>query len=149
MFIIFVFSAVLFHFFVDESLFIFFFFFLMIRRPPRSTLFPYTTLFRAGRLPPALPRQPLAGMPGRGGAFHPPVRQAQDRHLPVRLRQEAAPSRHGLRRRLPPRQPLGRPPLQPSARPRPPPPPRRAHPGPSVASSDLALLARRYRRRPR
>src|SRR3989441_13338392 len=30
-----------------------FFFFLMIRRPPRSTLFPYTTLFRshAGHLP--------------------------------------------------------------------------------------------------
>src|SRR3712207_9467695 len=29
----------------------FFFFFLMIRRPPRSTLFPYTTLFRsAGRV---------------------------------------------------------------------------------------------------
>src|SRR3712207_8861015 len=26
------------------------FFFLMIRRPPRSTLFPYTTLFRSGRL---------------------------------------------------------------------------------------------------
>src|SRR6202012_6307590 len=26
-----------------------FFFFLMIRRPPRSTLFPYTTLFRSGR----------------------------------------------------------------------------------------------------
>src|SRR5256885_16987212 len=26
---------------------IFFFFFLMIRRPPRSTLFPYTTLFRS------------------------------------------------------------------------------------------------------
>src|SRR3712207_9267283 len=36
----------------------FFFFFLMIRRPPRSTLFPYTTLFRsvvAGRAD-ALPR---------------------------------------------------------------------------------------------
>src|SRR2546429_5177053 len=31
-----------------------FFFFLMIRRPPRSTLFPYTTLFRSGG-------------PGRGG----------------------------------------------------------------------------------
>src|SRR5688572_31125650 len=32
------------------SLLIFFIFFLMIRRPPRSTLFPYTTLFRsAGR----------------------------------------------------------------------------------------------------
>src|SRR5215216_6838910 len=29
------------------SLFLFFFFFLMIRRPPRSTLFPYTTLFRS------------------------------------------------------------------------------------------------------
>src|SRR5271165_7409638 len=29
---------------------VFFFFFLMIRRPPRSTLFPYTTLFRS-RLP--------------------------------------------------------------------------------------------------
>src|SRR3712207_7236988 len=27
--------------------FFFFFFFLMIRRPPRSTLFPYTTLFRS------------------------------------------------------------------------------------------------------
>src|SRR3712207_6967824 len=29
--------------------FSFFFFFLMIRRPPRSTLFPYTTLFRSDR----------------------------------------------------------------------------------------------------
>src|SRR6266496_3009540 len=29
-----------------ESLFAAYFFFLMIRRPPRSTLFPYTTLFR-------------------------------------------------------------------------------------------------------
>src|SRR2546426_11928122 len=27
----------------------FFFFFLMIRRPPRSTLFPYTTLFRSAQ----------------------------------------------------------------------------------------------------
>src|SRR5256885_6986939 len=30
-----------------------FFFFLMIRRPPRSTLFPYTTLFRSRQLPAA------------------------------------------------------------------------------------------------
>src|SRR5438034_10777697 len=38
-------------------LFLFFFFFLMIRRPPRSTLFPYTTLFRSGTEPdPPLPR---------------------------------------------------------------------------------------------
>src|SRR5258707_15812770 len=29
-----------------------FFFFLMIRRPPRSTLFPYTTLFRSRTSPP-------------------------------------------------------------------------------------------------
>src|SRR2546421_3499036 len=29
------------------SLLVLFFFFLMIRRPPRSTLFPYTTLFRS------------------------------------------------------------------------------------------------------
>src|SRR2546429_3426647 len=33
------------------TLYSFFFFFLMIRRPPRSTLFPYTTLFRSVRLP--------------------------------------------------------------------------------------------------
>src|SRR2546425_10074849 len=30
-----------------RCLYAFFFFFLMIRRPPRSTLFPYTTLFRS------------------------------------------------------------------------------------------------------
>src|SRR6266550_6935133 len=39
--------------------FLFFFFFLMIRRPPRSTLFPYTTLFRSRR------RHPPALAPGR------------------------------------------------------------------------------------
>src|SRR2546430_6142011 len=32
-------------------------FFLMIRRPPRSTLFPYTTLFRSNRRAPASPLQ--------------------------------------------------------------------------------------------
>src|SRR6266508_5819827 len=32
-------------------MFFLFFFFLMIRRPPRSTLFPYTTLFRSRRPP--------------------------------------------------------------------------------------------------
>src|SRR5258708_31723241 len=32
----------------------------MIRRPPRSTLFPYTTLFRSGRL-----RLPVPVLPGR------------------------------------------------------------------------------------
>src|SRR6266446_9154374 len=34
-----------------KAFFFFFFFFLMIRRPPRSTLFPYTTLFRSSRGP--------------------------------------------------------------------------------------------------
>src|SRR5438034_4086770 len=34
------------------------FFFLIIRRPPRSTLFPYTTLFRSG------PPRPLSPPPG-------------------------------------------------------------------------------------
>src|SRR4051812_49847865 len=40
------------------------FFFLMIRRPPRSTLFPYTTLFRS---PPHLDRHLVADvrLPGR------------------------------------------------------------------------------------
>src|SRR2546423_14218507 len=33
----------------------FLFFFLMIRRPPRSTLFPYTTLFRSESAPPKWP----------------------------------------------------------------------------------------------
>src|SRR5215208_8070621 len=38
-----------------------FFFFLMIRRPPRSTLFPYTTLFRSGRLSPPPRSRPTPG----------------------------------------------------------------------------------------
>src|SRR3712207_7948785 len=37
---------------------IFFFFFLMIRRPPRSTLFPYTTLFRSTPSDRCRPRAP-------------------------------------------------------------------------------------------
>src|SRR5215475_15681584 len=50
-----------------------FFFFLMIRRPPRSTLFPYTTLFRsdAGRAhrQALLPRQ-ADGQPGLRSEEH-------------------------------------------------------------------------------
>src|SRR6266496_5606569 len=52
----------------------FFFFFLMIRRPPRSTLFPYTTLFRSGPRPAQIPGEGAGpggsrergGPPGRG-----------------------------------------------------------------------------------
>src|SRR3989454_9328427 len=39
--------------FFSLCIFFFFFFFLMIRRPPRSTLFPYTTLFRSRPRPAA------------------------------------------------------------------------------------------------
>src|SRR3712207_7933573 len=71
---------------------LFFIFFLMIRRPPRSTLFPYTTLFRSPRRrPPAPPRrrpdaQPrVLRAPARRGqgrdpeGDHQQARQARDR----------------------------------------------------------------------
>src|SRR6266550_6282277 len=47
-------------------LFTFFFFFLMIRRPPRSTLFPYATLFRSARCRPCWcrSRSRLCSTPG-------------------------------------------------------------------------------------
>src|SRR5207253_10679327 len=44
----------------SDSIVLLFFFFLMIRRPPRSTLFPYTTLFRS---PVTLPKRPLRPPP--------------------------------------------------------------------------------------
>src|SRR3712207_7794519 len=53
------------------------FFFLMMRQPPRSTLFPYTTLFRSHDHAPPVPRPrrhpPANGMvprPGRGDDHH-------------------------------------------------------------------------------
>src|SRR3712207_9473579 len=57
------------------------FFFLMIRRPPRSTLFPYTTLFRS-MVPPWMASDggalaaPIERMTGRGG-FGPGLQLAQ------------------------------------------------------------------------
>src|SRR5207245_8835175 len=44
------------------------FFFFMIPRPPRSTLFPYTTLFRS--------RSRTYAAPSRGRRFHPPSRSS-------------------------------------------------------------------------
>src|SRR2546429_1274604 len=52
---------------------VFGFFFLMIRRPPRSTLFPYTTLFRSGV------RAPPTGRPRGRVASHDP-----EPHWPAR-----------------------------------------------------------------
>src|SRR2546425_8110340 len=62
----------------------------MIRRPPRSTLFPYTTLFRSA----ARSRAPK---PGR--RFHPrclsaPARRSRDRRYPQRARRAARSEEH-------------------------------------------------------
>src|SRR2546430_8870850 len=59
---------------------LFFFFFLMIRRPPRSTLFPYTTLFRSrvrGHVGEVGERVTL--LVGQRGGGHPEDRDEQDR----------------------------------------------------------------------
>src|SRR5215472_12248572 len=48
---------------IKSFILLYFFFFLMIRRPPRSTLFPYTTLFRPDR-------SPAAGRPGDSRGAH-------------------------------------------------------------------------------
>src|SRR2546425_9742437 len=67
----------------------FFFFFLMIRRPPRSTLFPYTTLFRSPRLRENRPQ----GGDGPLGALHPagltaPVREGLGGRRPTARSEE-------------------------------------------------------------
>src|SRR5438034_3980609 len=59
----------------------FFFFFLMIRRPPRSTLFPYTTLFRSK---------------GGGGA----VFGFRQNHVHLRVRLPLEGSKSGVQRAL-------------------------------------------------
>src|SRR3712207_8742279 len=70
------------------------FFFLMIRRPPRSTLFPYTTLFRSHREPDAArDRGPHAPEPGPD---EPPDRP--DTHGQPRDRQDPRPA-HNLQDR--------------------------------------------------
>ena len=50
-----------------------FFFFLMIRRPPRSTLFPYTTLFRSKENLKCLKENKFLGFPGGAVVKNPPV----------------------------------------------------------------------------
>src|SRR3712207_6971479 len=57
----------------------------MIRRPPRSTLFPYTTLFRSGhpaaRGPPAPGRPPSLARRGRDGDLPHPAVERLKRNL--------------------------------------------------------------------
>src|SRR3989442_2933838 len=54
------------------------FFFLMIRRPPRSTLFPYTTLFRSPFLAGAQGAAAVGQLPGLGAAAaHRPARSEE------------------------------------------------------------------------
>src|SRR3712207_8742734 len=53
----------------------------MIRRPPRSTLFPYTTLFRSAA--PAQPRHDLGeDVQGEPAVGHDPVGQRRAQHHP-------------------------------------------------------------------
>src|SRR5260370_19792504 len=53
------------------------FFFLMIRRPPRSTLFPYTTLFRSGLFKGRHQGRSNRARSGRGRAITSPMMQAR------------------------------------------------------------------------
>src|SRR5215470_1384275 len=92
---------------------ILFFFFLMIRRPPRSTLFPYTTLFRS-RPGTQQPQDPLAHRPRQRDRR--PLECGRDRKstrlnsshgsisyavfcLQKKIRAECPPLLHALRRR--------------------------------------------------
>src|SRR5205807_9084760 len=74
----------------------FFLFFLRIRRPPRSTLFPYTTLFRSPLRLPSLGRagprpRPRASRPGAVSRPRPPAGRGHRRRplRPPRARRHA------------------------------------------------------------
>src|SRR5207244_12681245 len=71
-----------------------FFFFLILRRPPSSTLFPYTTLFRSVRSPP----DRFHGRPPSGFSRAPPVRRACSEARRQRARSGSDPLRAGGRR---------------------------------------------------
>src|SRR3712207_9386342 len=70
----------------------------MIRRPPRSTLFPYTTLFRSGADPFFLQADVAVGPPVRG---RPSVCSSQDRQRHPGRRSGPELAVFGLRHRLP------------------------------------------------
>src|SRR3712207_8391035 len=80
-------------------------FFLMIRRPPRSTLFPYTTLFRSLRR--AWSAAAAAGGAAAGGHARDgrtPERAGRDRHRGVREQEGHHPDRKSTRSELQSRQ---------------------------------------------
>src|SRR6266542_3032401 len=142
---------------LTHSLFpIHYFYFLIIRRPPRSTLFPYTTLFRSACPPgrPAMPRParrrvgrlPDRDPPARLGRHAPGQRRAVLRGLP-QTRRTASPrarrTRHGTTRPARQPRPVGQPRL----------PADHPHPD-ALRPADLlrrhaALRLRRHRRRRR
>ena len=103
---------------------------------------------RDRRRPGSVPHPGLVGLPRRGRPLDPPVRQGQGRRVPLGCRQAAPRRGLRLRRRHPPRPPLGRPPVRPGPRPRPRPPPRRPHPRPCLGRGDLALLAGQHALQP-
>src|SRR5256885_3179201 len=65
----------------------------MIRRPPRSTLFPYTTLFRST----PSPRQPTPCPTPGGGAAHALMDQCSHRHDIPPVVSPSSPARGGTR----------------------------------------------------
>src|SRR6266478_10241875 len=69
----------------------YFFFFLMIRRPPRSTLFPYTTLFRSRHLPEFAAASASAVPGGQSVADAVPLPPASDGLARLRVTPSAAP----------------------------------------------------------
>src|SRR5438309_5105793 len=63
---------------MQHFLYSFFFFFLMIRRPPRSTLFPYTTLFRSLSICHGANGLPTTHLPVSGTAL--PLNRRSEEH---------------------------------------------------------------------
>src|SRR2546430_10437328 len=74
-----------------------FFFFLMIRRPPRSTLFPYTTLFRSRRRGGVGAHAEPGGCPARRRRGHGIVEREGPHPHHVLGRRLRAPARAGFR----------------------------------------------------
>src|SRR5256885_5370243 len=66
----------------------------MIRRPPRSTLFPYTTLFRSGRVDRQRQRASIEEIDQAGVAQHVAVRQAESLGVALQTLDKRSDARH-------------------------------------------------------